>query len=588
MITRGGLYHQPKSNLSYGYNKDTLHLRFRALKGEVKEAKCIIGDPFMWEAGGAGGNLEAASASGWKSRTLVMQKEVETDYHDYFFVEIKGGSKRSRYAFELIGYDDHILLGERRIVDLGDGMNQGALSDISNFYCFPYLNGIDTLMVPDWVKDTIWYQIFPDRFRNGDKSNDPEQTENWGNEPDNYNYFGGDIAGIIEKLDYLEDLGITGIHFCPLFKGDTNHKYQTTDYKKIDPMFGTNELFSQLVEEAHSRGIKIMLDAVFNHVGINHPFFQDVLEKGQESRYFNWFNINKLPIKYGNYETFSTIGEMPRVNLECREALEYFVEVGKYWIENFNIDGWRLDVANEVTHDFWKAFRRELKALKPDLYIVGEVWHDATPWIQGDQYDAVMHYPLTDACLRYFAKENMDKEAFIHQTNHLLVHYQKNAIENSYNILDSHDTSRFIHECGNDHRKLLQAYLFLFTHPGCPSIYYGDEIGMTGQQGMGMELHRRCMIWKEDQWNQDLLDKMKDLIDFRKTNQATKLSVITWLDYDQNILAYQRGNMTVIMNRTNASICIEGPSLDLEPYGYVIYVDDKQVLGSMKVLHKAS
>lgn len=583
MITKGGLFHQPKSNLSYGYDNDTLHLRFRALKGEVEEAYCIIGDPFIWKKGGGGGNLEGAGAAGWKSQSFKMIKEVETEYHDYFFVEVKGQSKRARYAFDIRSKEEHLIFGERRIVDVKGGKNPYAYADLGNFYCFPYLNGIDTLKVPGWVKDTIWYQIFPDRFRNGDKANDPVGSENWGNEPDRHNYFGGDIAGIIEKLDYLEELGITGIHFCPLFKGDTNHKYQTTDYMQIDPMFGTNELFGQLVEEAHNRGIRIMLDAVFNHVGINHPFFQDVLEKGKDSKYFNWFNIKKLPVKYGNYETFATIGEMPRVNLECPEALDYFVQVGKFWIEKYNIDGWRLDVANEVTHDFWKVFRKELKAIHPDLYIVGEVWHDATPWIQGDQYDAVMHYPLTDACLRHFAKDKMSLETFKETTNHLLVHYQRNAIENSYNILGSHDTSRFMHEADEDYRKLLQAYAFIFTHPGCPSIYYGDEIGMTGEQGMGKELHRRCFTWNESLWNKDLLASVKALIEFRKTYDATKKATITWLDAGDDVLAYQRDELTVVMNRSTEvkRISIFDP-LILEPFGYAFYIN-----GEMKLVRSS-
>ncbi len=489
-----------------------------------------------------------------------MIKEVTTEYHDYFFVEVKGLSKRSRYAFILEDKDEMIVFGERRILNLDKGLDDPYLSDLGNFYCFPYLNEIDVLKSPTWVKNTVWYQIFPDRFANGDKENDPEGTYKWGTEPDHWGYLGGDIQGIIDHMDYLVDLGITGIHFCPLFKGDKNHKYETTDYMRIDPAFGSNELFKQFVQIAHSNGIKVMLDGVFNHVGINHPFFQDVVTNGEDSQYKDWFSIKSFPIRRGSYETFATVDDMPRVNLECKEAIDYFVEVGRYWIEEFNIDGWRLDVANEVTHDFWKKFREVIKATNPDVYILGEVWHDANPWIQGDQYDAVMHYPLTDACIRYFAKGVMDTETFIETTNRLLVHYQRNAIENSYNILDSHDTSRFLYEAGGDVRKLLLAYAFIFTHPGCPSIYYGDEIGLDGEKGMGKELHRRCMVWDQKKWNHLVHDRIKLLIHIRKQNNGSMEIPIKWLDVDvKGVLAYTRGNLLVVMNTTKKAHSIALP-----------------------------
>lgn len=561
MITKGGLFHQPKSNFSYGYNTNTLHLRFRALKGEVKKAQCKIGDPFIWKKGGAGGgNLDAAGGTGWESFVYDMTLEVTTEYHDYFFVEISGLSKRSRYAFIVEDEDEAILFGERRMISLENTTTDPRLSDLSNFYCFPYLNESDVLKVPEWVKDTVWYQIFPDRFANGDKNNDPENTYPWGSKPDNDGYMGGDIQGIMDHLDYLEDLGINGIHFCPLFEGDTNHKYQTTDYKKIDTAFGSNDLFRSFVKEAHRRGIKVMLDGVFNHIGVNHPFFQDVVEKGEASIYSDWFNIHSFPVEPGNYETFATVWEMPRVNLECKAASDYFIEVGKYWIEEFGIDGWRLDVANEVTHDFWKVFRKELKALDEDLYIVGEVWHDGTPWVRGDQYDAVMHYPLMEACNHYFASGISSNEDFMATTNRLLVHYQKNAIETSYNLLDSHDTSRFLYESGNDVRKLILAYAYIFTHPGCPSIYYGDEIGMTGEKGYGKENHRKCMEWDSSKWNMNLLETMKGLIRIRATYKDLKKVEVIWHDVvDEGTLVFQRGAVTVVMNRNDYPTTVNLP-----------------------------
>lgn len=565
MITKGGLYHRPDSNFSYGYHRNCLHIRVRALKGEVKKAVCRIGDPFIWESGGAGGNLEAVGAKGWKCQELPMVLEATTEYHDYFFVSVDTMTKRSRYAFILEGEDEKLLMGERRIVDLNQEGVEHELSDLRNFYCFPYISGRDVLTVPTWAKETVWYQIFPERFANGDTSNDPVDVEPWGTEPTWSNHMGGDIQGIIDHLDYLVNLGITGIHFCPLFHGDANHKYMTIDYMAIDPQFGTNELFKTLVNKAHAKGIKVMLDGVFNHCGDNHPFFQDVLQKGEESKYSDWFCIDEFPVKYKSYETFATIGQMPKMNFENDEVIEYFLEVGRYWIEEYGIDGWRLDVANEVSHEFWRLFRREMKKVNPETFILGEVWHDALPWIGGDQYDSVMHYPLTDACTRFFAKDLVDLEAFQWLVNHLSVHYPKNAIESAYNILGSHDTSRFLAEANENTGKLLLAYAFLMTQPGTPSLYYGDEIGMTGSHGMNQEYHRRCMVWDQDHWDHHVYDVMKDLIRLHKEYIHSWKEPLQWLNVScsksgKPLTAYRKDNLLVIMNHYSDEIVLEGYS----------------------------
>ncbi len=565
VIHKGGLYHRPKSNFAYGYNNETLHIRVRAMKGEVKKAICRIGDPYLWERGGAGGgNLEASGSYGWKSENIPMKLEATTQYHDYFFIEVPRETKRSRYAFILENDNERLLYGERRIIDLDDtDKEKQVLNDLSNFFCFPYLNAIDVLKTPQWAKETVWYQIFPERFANGDKSNDPENTEPWGSEPTFNNYMGGDLQGIMDKLDYLVDLGITGILFCPLFKANSNHKYQTIDYYQIDPGFGTNELFKQFVEKAHEKGIRIMLDGVFNHVGYRHPFCQDVVEKGEQSIYKDWFCIKEFPVKKGGYETFATTPHMPKVNLEFEAARDYFLDVGRFWVEEFNIDGWRLDVANEISHSFWKQFRQTIKQINKDVFILGEVWHDALPWIQGDQYDSVMHYPVTDACKRYFALNQMTKKEFIDTINHIIVNYPKNASESMYNLLNTHDTSRFLSVAGEDSRKLLLAYVFIFTYPGCPSIYYGDEIGLSGHKGSS-ENHRRCMPWDESLWNHDLRNSIKSLISIRKDNRDFVSGDIEWLDHiidDTQCLAYRRENCLVFINPTDEHRVLSLPEI---------------------------
>src|SRR5699024_5658775 len=208
--------------------------------------------------------------------------------------------------------------------------------------------------------------------------------------------------GIIKHLDYLVDLGINGIYFTPIFKAHSNHKYDTIDYMEIDPQFGDKSTFKELVKACHEKGIRIMLDAVFNHSGYYFSQFQDVLEKGENSKYKNWFHIKDFPIQTDpvpNFDSFAFTSHMPKLNTEHPDVKQYLLDVATYWIKEFDIDGWRLDVANEVDHQFWREFRTAVKSVKQDVYILGEIWHDSMPWLQGDQFDAVMNYPFTNSAI---------------------------------------------------------------------------------------------------------------------------------------------------------------------------------------------
>lgn len=560
MITREALYHESKSNYAYGYDSNTLHLRCRAKKGEVKKATLRIGDPYIWEKGGGGGNLNGEGAYGWKADFYEMRKEATTPYHDYFFAEVPQDTKRNRYAFILEDEEEVLLFGEKEIVALQskDPSKEGALANISNSFCFPYLNEMDILKVPTWAKSTVWYQIFPDRFCNGDPSNDPEGVMPWESRPTMHNYMGGDLQGVIDHLEYLQDLGISGIYFCPIFKGDTNHKYETVDYMQIDPAFGSNELFKMLVDKAHSLGIRVMLDGVFNHTGHHHPFFQDVVQKGERSKYKDWYCIHRFPVQYGNYETFATVGHMPKINMENPETMEYFLEVGRYWVREYGIDGWRLDVANEIGHVFWRKFREEVRKVNPEVLIVGEVWHDALPWLRGDQFDTVMHYPLMDACMKYFIKDQISGEEFEEAINKILISYPVNVTENTFNLLGSHDTNRLLSEAHKDVSKFKLAYAYLFTHSGSPMIYYGDEIGMTGNMGHGKEDHRKCMIWDPSRWNHEIYEFMKELIHIRKENIDLQSPTIDWIDTSRDqVIVYMKRDSLIFINKSKVEISYE-------------------------------
>jgi glycosidase len=466
-----------------------------------------------------------------------------------------------KYGFELWSGENKLVYTEK-----GFWVDESQ-EDSSSYFTFPFLNEEDVFQAPSWVKDTVWYQIFPERFANGDTQNDPEGTLPWGSsEPSPTNFFGGDFEGVIQRIDYLVQLGITGIYFTPIFKAHSNHKYDTIDYMEIDSQFGDKETFKRLVQVCHEKGIKVMLDAVFNHCGFYLPQFQDVLDNGENSKYKDWFYIHDYPVQTEpkpNYDTFAFTYAMPKLNTGHPEVRAYLLEVGRYWVREFDIDGWRLDVANEVSHDFWREFRKELKAIKPDLYILGEIWHDAMPWLQGDQFDAVMNYPYTNAAIQFFAQGNISAEEFVSKTTDAILMYPENVTEVAFNLLGSHDTPRIATVCKENTMKVKQLFTFLLSSPGSPCIYYGDEIGMKGDMDPGC---RKCMIWEEEKQDQDLLEFVSKLIKLRKQNQAFGnkgtfkfLSARNETNHVMYTKTYQGQTFVFVYNNSDAEITVDIP-----------------------------
>jgi cyclomaltodextrinase / maltogenic alpha-amylase / neopullulanase len=501
-LLKEAIYHRPQDNFAYAYDNETLHIRLRAKKGDLTKAFLIYGDPYQW------------TENGWTNASKPMALEGSDELFDYWFAEVKPEFRRLRYGFKIYSNTESAVYGER-------GFAKSESEDIGFYFCFPFLNAIDVFKVPNWIKDTVWYQIFPERFANGNPELNPEGTLPWGSvDPKPDTYFGGDFEGIIENIDHLVELGITGIYFTPIFKANTNHKYDTIDYMEIDPQFGDKETFKKLVETCHEKGIRVMLDAVFNHSGFYFDAFQDVLENQEKSPYKEWFHLREFPVQAfpkPNYDTFAFTHMMPKLNTEHPEVKEYLLNVAKYWIEEFDIDGWRLDVANEVDHEFWREFRKTVKAVKPDAYILGEVWHDSMPWLRGNQFDAVMNYPFTNATLDYIAKGTINAEQFSQQLTNVLTSYPKNVNRVAFNLLGSHDTARILTICNEDKDKLKLLFLFQLSFIGTPCIYYGDEIGLTGENDPGC---RKCMIWDEDEQDRELFNMVKKLITLRKEHAA--------------------------------------------------------------------
>ncbi len=591
MITLSSLSHSPKSADCYAFDEETLHIRMRSAKDEIEKVILWIGDPYRWAEGGLdGGNLGGSDAHGWVGgQEVEMRIEAVTQRYEHWFAEFTPPKKRARYGFIVISKDgkEKILYGERKCVDLTNPVSaEVELSNLSNFYCFPYINPKDVLKTPGWVENTVWYQIFPERFANGRPEISPEGVEPWGSTPTNDNFMGGDLWGVIDHLDYLQDLGINGLYFCPVFTANASHKYDTVDYYNVDPHFGGNEAFKALVKEAHKRDMRVMLDAVFNHIGDKSPLWLDVVKNGENSKYADWFWINEFPVypdapreewdhENFTYETFANVIEMPKLNTENPECRAYLLDVAKYWVEEFDIDGWRLDVANEVDHDFWRDFRRVVKGVNPDCYILGEIWHEGMAWVRGDQYDSLMNYPLTQAITDYLAQDLCSKQDFIYDVSRSYISYPQNVNRSMFNLLDSHDTSRIWTLCGGNENKAKLAYLFMFTQVGSPCIYYGGEIGLSGKKGMGSEAHRKCMEWDVNKQNLELRAFIQDLIRLRRTYPELNSPELTWIDVDhESCISYQRGRVLITMNNSNeeVSVTMGGAQLVLKPYGYHIEI----------------
>jgi neopullulanase len=394
----------------------------------------------------------------------------------------------------------------------------------------------DTVMTPEWVKNAVFYQIFPDRFAASARVEKPHNLEPWHSPPTPHGFKGGDLLGIVEHLDYLTDLGVDALYFCPIFQSTANHRYHTHDYYQVDPILGGNAAFTVLLDEAHKRSMRIVLDGVFNHASRGFYQFNHLLENGPASPYRDWFTIHSFPLHAydddgpAGYQAWWNLKALPKLNHANPQVREFLFRVAEYWIAQ-GIDGWRLDVPGEIDDDdFWREFRRRVKAKNPDAYIVGEIWHRADRWLVGDQFDAVMNYQFTRACLGFFVEADEEVQRltrghsygtiepynacqFAQRLEEVLTWYPSAIAYAQLNLLDSHDTARFLTLAKGDTSALKLAYLTMMTYPGAPMIYYGDEVGMEGGPDPDC---RRAMPWEPATWDHDLLAAMKKYIALRK------------------------------------------------------------------------
>jgi len=511
------------------------------------------------------------------------------------------------------GYNTVLIIDEERETS---SLNELIYSE------HPVFQEIPDFEVPQWVSEGVIYQIFPDRFYNGNPDINPDFSEwyydncktppvkgqqlkpfqeyfhlveDWYDisglkqnpymrkgKPDWWSFYGGDIAGVQQKLDYLLDLGISIIYFNPLWQAKSNHKYDAADFKTIDPHFGTADEFKTFIRACHSKGIRVILDVALNHTGETFWAFRDCVDKGYKSEYWNWYDWkdwplpNPLPDNFkpkDYYQCWWGVKDMPDLNYDLSRKHPYenaikdindaqpnqpmiyhILDAISWWLKDMDIDGFRLDVPDEVPFWFWQLFREKVKAVKNDAWLVGELWNHAEQWVSPQYFDSVMNYAhFKDPVLDYFIKGSINKETFLHRLYLGLKAYPLPSLHVMMNLLGSHDTWR-IGEIAKDKLENLKlAILFQMTYIGTPHIYYGDEIAMQGAKDPD---NRRPFDWH---WYNslkavELRDFYKELIAIRNSKAILQKGLIRFIEH-QYLLIFERfidnDKLRIVINLTS-------------------------------------
>ena len=440
--------------------------------------------------------------------------------------------------------------------------------------------------IPDWVYGGVMYQIFPERFRNGNDEITPENAIPWESTPTRLDFHGGDLHGVTEKIDYIKDLGVNIIYLNPIFLSSSTHKYDAWDHFKVDDTFGGDEALKDLINEAHSRNMKVVLDCSLNHVHPRHFAFQDIVEKGEKSEYKDWFTVFDYPVRFlhrphlyantykvgwdGNSEEYKTylektfketkvpvevvdddgpiieptfkawwgVPDMPKINFKNDGARQWALDVTEHWIKNFDIDGWRMDVAKELDFSFWKDFRDVAYSAKKDILLISEIFGDTSQWLQGERFDGTMNYSFRETMTDYFATKRIDNKEFANSLANLYSMYSFEALSSCQNLLSSHDVKRFLNRCGANTDGMFGAVFLQATFPGIAGIYYGDEIGLGGADD---PQNREPFPWEsEDKWNKDLLKFTSELMSIKTSQPILRYGNFEMVTYDDNYVIFRR------------------------------------------------
>ena len=558
-MNKTAIFHKMDKEYFYALDKDTFLVKLRCAKGDLFKVRLGYCDKYLNER-----NIPVEGDIHYTDMIKVASDEL----FDYYEATIKTHVIVIRYFFELRDWEDIIsyYYGYRFY-------NEEPKLHFGMFDASQPVREEEIFDTPNWANGAIVYQIFPERFARKNLNTDG----NWYLTPmSRTEMLGGNLRGIIDALDYLEELGIEVIYLTPIFKSSSNHKYNTDDYMEIDPTFGTEDDLKELVEKAHNKNIKIILDGVFNHSGYEFAPFKDLMENQENSKYKDWYYPFSFPLKWKwgekpNYWTFGYAGPMPKLNTSNPEVREYIFGVIRKWMA-LGIDGWRLDVADEVSHDFWKAFRKVVKSINKDALIIGEVWYESSPWLLGDEYDTVMNYLFFDNVKKLLVTKEYKVSDFDYENNFLRGRMHTKVQPLLWNLIDSHDTPRFLTQADNNEEILKLAFALQMTLPGMPMIYYGDEVGMQGGKDPDC---RRGMLWDENKQNGEIFDYYKKWIKIHKKYSSLKNGEFKtiYVNDDANVYIFKRFNeneeLYIAFNFSNNNI-----SLD--------YLNDKKVIDELE------
>lgn len=527
------IFHDMDKRFCYAIDKDLFVIRVQVKKDDMKEVILHYEDKYI--------PMERKDTR----MTLPMKKVATSQFHDYYEAQLQMHLICLRYFFEFTD-----MQGEKVYYGNYEFDKECITNRDRMFDCPQNLREEEMFEVPQWAANKVVYQIFPSRFA----ATQPVDKELWYKAPITpMDDLHGNLRGIIEHLDYIKDLGIDVVYLTPIFKSNSCHKYDTIDYYQVDPSFGTTEDLKELVQKSHERGMKVVLDAVYNHSGREFFAFQDILEKGEKSKYLDWYFIDELPPsgEWGeipNFKCFGYYGGMPKLNLKNPEVEKYITDVACYWIKECDIDGWRLDVGDEISHFFWKNFRKAIKAVKKDMLIIGEIWHYAGDFLEGDEWDTVMNYPFYLNLIDLLADEKINVSQFVQNLGYLKGRLNKKCYPLMWNLIDSHDTARFLHLCHDNKKKQHLAAAFQLLMPGMPMVYYGDEYAMPGANDPDC---RRGMYWDEEYQDKEMYNWYKKLMQIRKAHacivEGEMIETITNDDDDTIVMIRKNGEETIAM-----------------------------------------
>ena len=527
-------------------------------------------------------------------RPVELRKYAETDRFVFWGVQVEFRANVAKFSFAATTEDNlNLYLG-----------TSGIANFISPSEKWIYDSSIyQRHSIPDWVYGSVMYQVFPERFANGRSEINPENTVEWGSVPTRLDFQGGDLYGVIDKLNHIESLGVNILYLNPIFLSGSTHKYDSWDHFKVDPTLGGDDGLRDLISNCHDRNIKVILDCSLNHVHPRHFAFQDIVKNGENSEYKNWFTIFDYPVRlihrphlYANtykvgwdgneeeykrylektfeetkvpvevrdddgpivepsYKAWWGVPDMPKVNFESKEARQWALDVTKHWIENFDIDGWRMDVAKELDFSFWKEFRDIAHKANKDTLLISEIFGDTSQWLQGDRFDGTMNYSFREAMTDYFATKRINNKEFADSLANLYSMYSFEALSSCQNLLSSHDVKRFLNRCGKEEDGILGAIFLQATFPGIAGIYYGDEIGLGGADD---PFNREPFPWhSEESWNSTILDYTKKLMNIKKSSSIFKYGRFELLDDNEQFVAFRRilkdESMLCIINRSKSN-----------------------------------